>query len=292
MEIKYTQKRSVKEEQEKFSIIIPTWNNLDYVKLCVESILKNSSFKHEIILHINDGSDGTRDWAASMGLAYSSSPENVGICWAVNAAASLATTDYIVYMNDDMYVCPEWDRILVEEIDQLDTDQFFLSSTMLEPKDTNNPCVVVAENYGDSIESFKEEELLRDYKKITKENWSGATWPPNVVTRKMWNEIGGYSVEFSPGMYSDPDFSMKLWQRGVRVFKGMGESRVFHFQCKSTGRIIKNDGKTQFLNKWSITGSRFIKQFLKRGEPYSGILSEPEISQKNKLLDKFRQLFS
>jgi hypothetical protein len=27
----------------------------------------------------------------------------------VNAAASLATTDYVAYLNDDMYVCPDWD---------------------------------------------------------------------------------------------------------------------------------------------------------------------------------------
>ena len=41
------------------SILIPTYNNLDYLKLCLKSLGKNSSFEHEIIIHINDGSDGT-----------------------------------------------------------------------------------------------------------------------------------------------------------------------------------------------------------------------------------------
>ena len=41
------------------SIVIPTYNNLDYLKLCLKSLEKNSYFKHEIIIHINDGSDGT-----------------------------------------------------------------------------------------------------------------------------------------------------------------------------------------------------------------------------------------
>ena len=40
-----------------FSIIIPTYNNLEYLKLCLASIKKNSQYKHEIIIHINDGSD-------------------------------------------------------------------------------------------------------------------------------------------------------------------------------------------------------------------------------------------
>ena len=42
-----------------FSIIIPTFNNLEYLKLCLKSIQKNSKFDHEIIVHINEGNDGT-----------------------------------------------------------------------------------------------------------------------------------------------------------------------------------------------------------------------------------------
>ena len=42
-----------------FSIIIPTFNNLDYLKLCLDSINKNSKYNHEIIIHINEGIDGT-----------------------------------------------------------------------------------------------------------------------------------------------------------------------------------------------------------------------------------------
>ena len=44
------------------SILIPTFNNLDYLKLCLKSLKKNSSFNHEIIIHVNDGSDGTLDF--------------------------------------------------------------------------------------------------------------------------------------------------------------------------------------------------------------------------------------
>ena len=44
------------------SIIIPTFNNLRYLDLCIKSIEKNSHFKNEILIHINDGSDGTIDY--------------------------------------------------------------------------------------------------------------------------------------------------------------------------------------------------------------------------------------
>jgi glycosyltransferase involved in cell wall biosynthesis len=42
-----------------FSIIIPTYNNLACLKICIKSIQKNSKYKHEIIVHVNEGKDGT-----------------------------------------------------------------------------------------------------------------------------------------------------------------------------------------------------------------------------------------
>ena len=47
----------------KFSILIPTYNNLKYLKLFCKSVEKNSFFKHQIILHVNDGTDGTLEYA-------------------------------------------------------------------------------------------------------------------------------------------------------------------------------------------------------------------------------------
>ena len=56
----------------QFSILIPTFNNLDYLKLAIKSIKENSKYKHEIILHINDGSDGTLEYAKKEKLIYTS----------------------------------------------------------------------------------------------------------------------------------------------------------------------------------------------------------------------------
>lgn len=258
----------------KFSIIIPTWNNLDYVKLCVNSIRKNSRFRHQIILHINDGSDGSKAWAEKENIDHTASTKNVGICWAVNDAARLANTDYIVYMNDDMYVLPDWDLHLWNEIQQLPDDLFFLSSTMIEPTGGENPCVIFDPRFGDSIETFDEELLLKEAPEIPMHDWQGATWPPNIVSKRVWQMVGGYSVEFSPGMTSDPDFSRKLWALGIRYFKGIGKSRVYHFQCKSTGRITKNNGKQQFLEKWGMSASDFCDITLERGKVFYGPLTD------------------
>jgi hypothetical protein len=36
----------------KFSIVIPSWNNLEMLQFCIDAINKNSTFKHQIIISI------------------------------------------------------------------------------------------------------------------------------------------------------------------------------------------------------------------------------------------------
>ena len=251
-----------------FSILIPSWNNLDFLKLCVKSIRKNSTYSHEILVHVNDGSDGTLDWVKTEGLKYTHSPENIGVCYALNGLRPLVTTDYMVFMNDDMYVCPGWDRALYEEVKAIGHKMFFLSSTLIQPRKFFCKSVIAPADFGQSVETFDEERLLREYMTLKHRDWQGATWPPNIVHRDVWDLVGGYSVEYSPGMYSDPDFSAKLYHAGVRLFKGIDRSRVYHFEARSTHRIVKNDGSLQFLRKWGITSSSFMRDVLHRGDPF------------------------
>ncbi len=261
-----------------FSILLPTWNNLELLKLCVRSIREHSSFTHQIIVHVNDGSDGSLEWVRAQQLPHTHSPQNVGICLAVNEAAMRAKHDYILYLNDDMYCCPGWDTALVEKLNGLDTDLFMLSGTMIEPLATGNPCVIV-KDYGLDPTDFAEGRLLSDLPSHRRADWYGATWPPTLVHARWWFRMGGYSSEFSPGMSSDNDFSMKLWHAGCRIFIGVGNSFVYHFQAKSTGKVKKNEGGKQFLQKWGIRQSVFDRYCLRRGKPAEGTtLPEPEDS--------------
>ena len=53
-----------------FSIIMPTFNNLQYLKLCVESLKKNSSFNNELIIHVNEGTDGSFEYVKQNQIDY------------------------------------------------------------------------------------------------------------------------------------------------------------------------------------------------------------------------------
>jgi glycosyltransferase involved in cell wall biosynthesis len=275
---------------EKFSILIPTWNNLAYLQLCIRSIRQNSFYKHQIIVHINEGADGTKEWVIEQtDVDYTISDKNIGVCYALNVSSELACTSFILYMNDDMYACKNWDKFLWEEINKIGHKHFFLSATAIEPK-AQSICSI-EKNFGTDIQSFNEEKLLNEFESLPFKDWNGSTWPPNVLHKDVWNLVGGYSIEFSPGMYSDPDFSMKLWSAGIRIFKGIEKSRVYHFGFGSTRRIKKNKGYYQFIAKWGMTSSTFTKLFLKRGSFYTGPLQAPQIPLGIKLKNFLKRIW-
>ena len=256
-----------------FSIIIPSFNNFQYLKLCVNSIKKNSKFDHQIILHINEGSDGSLDYVKENNIEHTYSKKNIGLCSAANLAAKKAITDYIIYSHDDMYFCPEWDEILFNEINKTKTNLYYFSGTMIDPNGGH-----IRFDCGDKVENFNEEKLLNNYKKLNYFDYQGSNWAPHLIRKEVWDEIGGFSEEFNPGFASDPDLNMKLWNKGVRIFKGLSKLKVYHFgsiSLRKKSGLIRNKGSRQFLNKWGITISFFKKYYLRSNTEYFNELDEP-----------------
>jgi glycosyltransferase involved in cell wall biosynthesis len=275
-----------------FSVLVPTWNNLEFLKVCLNSISKNSRLDIQVIVIVNEGRDGTEKWLETQdSVDYVLSKTNIGICYGLNSTRSLIKSDYVVYVNDDMYLLPGWDVELWNEIGRIQSKSFMLSCTMIEPTDTGNPCVIVR-NYGQDIQSFREKDLLEEFKGLSVPDWSGSTWPPNVVHIDAWDLVGGLSVEFSPGMYSDPDFSKKLFDAGVRFFKGKGNSLVYHFGSRSTRRVKKNKGRSMFLLKWGFSSKTFTRSYLRIGKPFAGEISQPESDWKTSLVNRLKRMRS
>ena len=253
-----------------FSVIIPTFNNLQYLKICLESLKKNSKYNHEIIIHVNEGIDGTLDFLKRENYIYTYTKKNSGVCIAFNEAVKKSTKKYIVLGHDDMYFCPEWDQVFYEEIQLLPSSLFFLSGTMVQPFPS-----YIELDCGRSYKDFNEDKLLKNLPKITYRDYQGTHWQPSLIPRETWDRVGGFSEEFSPGLGSDPDFNLKLWNIGCRIFKGLGKSRVYHFSSQSLRKKVWNDGSKIFLLKWGITIKFFKKFYLKTNFDFDGPLSEP-----------------
>ena len=253
-----------------FSILIPSFNNLQYLKICLKSLKKNSNYEHDIIIFINDGNDGTLTYARDNNLKFLHSDTNKGVCFAYNESAKIAKNKYLVLAHDDMYFCPGWDSIFLDELKKTKVENFFISGTMVQ-----NFKSYIYLDCGNSHNNFNEDKLLKELPKIEFNNFQGSHWQPSLVPLTTWNKVGGFSMEFSPGLGSDPDFNMKLWNIGVRLFKGLGNCRVYHFSSVSLRKKAWNKGAKTFLLKWGISIKFFKKHYLRSDTIFYNELDEP-----------------
>jgi glycosyltransferase involved in cell wall biosynthesis len=262
-----------------FSIIIPSYNNCKYLELCIKSIINNSKYNHQIIVHVNVGSDGTIDLLEKKKIDYTYTTYNAGICEGMNMAAKKSTYDYILYAHDDFYFCPNWDQIMLNEKKNINHNNFYISGTMIETSGKNSL------DCGDNLDNFNERKLLSNYKNLNFDDYQGSTWAPHLIHKKLWDRVGGFSEEFYPGTGSDPDLNMKLWKQNVRIFKRLGKCLVFHFGSTVTRRDNKDKniitesgskGNKIFLLKWGITIKFFRKYYLKSESIYKDQLDEPK----------------
>jgi len=279
-----------------FSILIPSFNNVKYLEFCINSIKKNSRYDHQIIVHVNIGDDGTLEYLNKINIEYTHTRYNSGICEGINKAAKLAKYDYLLYAHDDFYFSPNWDKILHEEVKKIGHNKFYLSGTMMNEGQIKFNC-------GNTLDEFNEKKFLDEHKNYNFYDFQGSTWAPSLVHRSIWNKVGGLSEEYFPGNSSDPDFNMKLWNLGVRIFKGINKFKVYHFGSivlRKKLNKIKNKNKYGsksskfFLLKWGISIKFFKKFYLRSSEKYNGPLTEPVKDKKyflNLFLSRFHYLY-
>ena len=260
----------------KLSIIIPTFNNFHYLKFFLRSLKINSEFDHEIILHINDGSDGTLKYALENNIKHTHSKSNIGLCSSMNKAYSLTTTDHILYAHDDMYFCKNWDIFLIKEIKNQNNNQYYLSGTNVSTRHglINFDC-------GSTYLDFDEKKFHNFCLQDETPDLQSSHWAPHLIHKELWDKIGGFSEEFNPGDGSDPDFCMKLWKQNVRIFKGVSKFKVYHFNSLTTrnDKIVLNNGTRTFLSKYGFNPKFFRKYYLRGNNsviPFKGRLNNPK----------------
>lgn len=118
----------------KLSIIIPTVNNLDYLKFTIKSIIQNSFYRHEIIVSDIEKCFDKKNlnFFKRHKIKLFLNNDNRGLCSSINNALFLSTSKYLVLSDDDMFFLPKWDFYLIKELNEIQTDFFYLSSTMIE----------------------------------------------------------------------------------------------------------------------------------------------------------------
>jgi GT2 family glycosyltransferase/tetratricopeptide (TPR) repeat protein len=95
------------------SIVILTFNTLEYTKECVDSIRKYTPEPHEVIFVDNNSTDGTVNWLKKLvkeNIHYRLLPntENLGFARGCNQGIETSSGEYILLLNNDVLVTEEW----------------------------------------------------------------------------------------------------------------------------------------------------------------------------------------
>jgi GT2 family glycosyltransferase len=88
------------------SIIIVSYNCLDSLRICIESLSKQQSVRFEILVFDNNSKDGTPSFLETQSFKHILSKENLGFGAGVNRAAGSAEGKYLLILNPDTIVPP------------------------------------------------------------------------------------------------------------------------------------------------------------------------------------------
>ena len=93
-----------------FSIIIVTWNGLHHLKTFLPSVINTQYPDFEIIIADNNSTDGTREWLKMnhASIKVASFDDNYGYTGGNNRAVPYSTKEYLIFLNNDVLVDPDW----------------------------------------------------------------------------------------------------------------------------------------------------------------------------------------
>ena len=98
------------------SVTVVTYNSGRFIKRCLESVLEQKYGNLEVVVVDNASTDGTVDileqFADRCRIYYND--ENIGFAAAQNQAISLAQGDWILTLNPDVLLLPNFIQALVE----------------------------------------------------------------------------------------------------------------------------------------------------------------------------------
>jgi GT2 family glycosyltransferase/glycosyltransferase involved in cell wall biosynthesis len=241
------------------SIIILTYNNLDFSRYCLESIFQKTTYpNYEVIVVDNASIDGTPDYLKSMAAAHPNlklilNSTNAGFARGNNQGAALATGDILVFLNNDTIVTRDWLSGLVRHV-QDPTIGMVGPVTNFSGNESRIP---VTYHSIDEMDEFAYA-YVRAHPNQTLEMRTLAFYCV-AMRRSIFEEIGPLDEIFGIGMFEDDDYALRLKNKGYRVVCAE-DVFVHHWGRSSFSKLdqqkyqaLFDENRQKFEQKWNIT---------------------------------------
>ena len=239
------------------SIIVPTFNHVEYTLTCVRSILEHSTkHRYEIIVGNDRSSDETELALAAIGgvVRVITHPVNQGFVRNCNRCAEQAAGHYVVFLNNDTFVLDGWLDSLVAPFEKLPSIGLVGSKLLMPDGSLQEAGGILwrdgsAWNFGRGQDPrLPEFNYLKDTDYV-----SGASIAVPIV---LWREVGGFDERYSPAYCEDADLAFTLRSKGYRtVFQPF--SAVIHHEGVSHGTDVgagiksyQLENTRKFRDKW------------------------------------------
>jgi len=237
-------------------IIILNYNNLDYLKLCISSILLNTDYPYHIIIS-DAGSSDKEVWdyfSVLKGFTIiGSSNIRLNFSQACNAAMSVSRSKYFVILNSDVIVSKGWLNNLVEKLGTVprlaacgvlsNCDRGWLHGIEGRPfyqmRTTKGielvPGMTKEQIDVDDLYQFMESSNKNLKGTFIEQEWIAAY--ATIFVRSAINEIGGFDEEYKNGC-EDRDICIRLKKYHYVIGQAI-DSFVYHFGGISRGAYEK-----------------------------------------------------
>ena len=239
------------------SIIIPVYNDYRVTKNCLQAILQNTSgIPYEVILADDCSTDLTTSITERVAnINVMRSERNLRFLGNCNQAAVAARGDYILFLNNDTAVCPNWLPPLVEVM-ETDPEVGIVGPGLLFANGKLQEAGAImwqdgsAWNFGRMDDPDKP-----DYNYLKETDYiSGACL---LIRSQLWQQLGGFDTRYAPAYYEDADIAFAARAAGYKVIY-QPLSRVFHFEGVSNGTDLNAGVKqyqvqnqAKFREKWA-----------------------------------------
>ena len=259
------------------SFILPSRNNLKYLKQAYRSIRKNSEHQHEICIASDASTDGTVEWVQkimkedeNVKLHINEGPERLGHTILYDTLVyEYATHDRVMIFHADMYLCPKAD----EEIDKYLEPGKVVSLTRIEPPLHPDGPEKILVDFGIEPEEFDEEGLLEWVNQWgeSKEKVTDGIFAPWCIMKDDFQSIGGHDSLYAPQSKEDSDIFNRFVLNGyelVQTWKGF----VYHMTCRGSrfkdGAKRNPDGQVFMKNRetdeWLIQNLKSTRNFIRK----------------------------
>jgi GT2 family glycosyltransferase/predicted Zn-dependent protease len=273
--------------EELASLIILCCDQLEYTRLCLESVLRHTRRPYELILVDNGSTDGTAEYLAE--LCGQPGPErvevirnetNVGFPAGCNQGLAASRGRYPVFLNNDTVVTPGW----LEGLISWSLHDWPHVGLVGAVTNASRPPQEIAVDYRrlEDLDAFAARRRQQYAgKALEVERLSGFCL---LARREVLDKIGGFDEQFGVGFFDDDDLSVRARRAGFRLLVALNVF-VHHFGSRTfTGLGIDCPKQLQenferFRAKWGVEHCAGYRVPAATGTSAApGVASRPRVS--------------